>query len=93
MVQLDTIKKLSKELPQRDIALAEKFIKNRDFESLLEIVKSDIYLVNKNKQLEQPKEKFLNIDLEKLMELEGMIREYMSYIFIPDNSEDEYWYD
>ena len=36
------IKANSKKLPEKDIKYADKFILNRDWESLLEIVESDI---------------------------------------------------
>ena len=59
-----------------------------EFDKLLEIVESDIYLVQQNSTLENPKEKFLNIDLEKLYELKVAIEEYMSFLEVPDNSDD-----
>jgi hypothetical protein len=74
------MKVLSKELPEKDSNLAEKFINNREFNKLLEIVVSDIYLVQHNAMAETPKEKFLSIDLDKLIELELLIREYLSEI-------------
>jgi len=43
------IKANSKKLPEKDIKYADKFIANRDFESLLEIVESDIVKLNKKR--------------------------------------------
>lgn len=80
-----------KELPKKDAVLAEKFIEDREFEKLLEIVESDIYMVQQNELLAQPKEKFSNINLDKLVQLKGAIDEYMSYLVVPDNSEDIDW--
>lgn len=85
---LNKIKRLAKSLPESDIKFAERYIKSREFDKLLEIVESDIYLVQQNSTLENPKEKFLNIDLEKLYELKVAIEEYMSFLEVPDNSDD-----
>ena len=88
---LNKIRRLSKSLPEGDIKFAEKYIASREFDKLLEIVKSDIYLVQKNELLEHPKEKFANIDLEELYDLKEAIDEYMSFLEVPDNSDDDDW--
>nr|DAH01948.1 MAG TPA: hypothetical protein [Crassvirales sp.] len=88
---LDKIRRLSKSLPERDIKFAEKYIASREFDKLLEIVESDIYMVQQNELLEHPKEKFANINLEELLELRGAIDEYMSFLEVPDNSDDDSW--
>lgn len=85
---LSKIKRLSKELPERDIKLAESFIAKRDFEKLLEIVVSDIYLVQQNNLSENPKEKYLNIDVDKLLELKVEIEEYVSLLDTTFDSDD-----
>lgn len=90
---LMTIKELAKELPGKDAALAERFIANREFEKLLEIVESDIYIVKKNESLEHPKEKYLNVDLEKLIELKWAVEEYLSFITVPNSEIDDWRYD
>ena len=88
---LDKIRRLSKSLPERDIKFAEKYIASREFDKLLEIVESDIYMVQQNELLEHSKEKFANINLEELLELRGAIDEYMSFLEVPDNSDDDSW--
>ena len=88
---LDKIRRLSKSLPEGDIKFAEKYIASREFDKLLEIVESDIYLVQQNESLEPPKEKFANIDLEELLELRDAVDEYMSFLEVPDNSNDDDW--
>ena len=88
---LNKIRRLSKSLPEGDIKFAEKYIASREFDKLLEIVESDIYLVQKNELLEHPKEKFANIDLEELYDLKEAIDEYMSFLEVPDNSDDDNW--
>lgn len=88
---LNKIRRLSKSLPEGDIKFAEKYIAGREFDKLLEIVESDIYLVQQNQLLENPKEKYANIDLEELLELKDAVDEYMSFLEIPDNSDDDDW--
>ena len=88
---LDKIRRLSRSLPEGDIKFAEKYIASREFDNLLEIVESDIYLVQQNELLEHPKEKFANIDLEELWELRCAVDEYMSFLEVPDNSDDDDW--
>lgn len=88
---LNKIRRLSKSLPEGDIKFAEKYIASREFDKLLEIVESDIYLVQKNELLEHPKEKFANINLEELYDLKEAIDEYMSFLEVPDNSDDDDW--
>lgn len=88
---LNKIRRLSKSLPAKDSELAIKFIESREFDKLLEIVESDIYLVHQNELLEHPKEKFANINLEELIELKGALEEYMSFLEVPDNSDDDSW--
>lgn len=83
------IKKLSNKLPKDDIKFAEKYIADREFEKLLEIVESDIYLVQQNELLEIPKEKYIDIDLKELVELRSVIEEYLSFLEVPNNSEDD----
>lgn len=88
---LNKIRRLSKSLPEDDIKFAEKYIASREFDKLLEIVESDIYLVQQNTLLETPKEKYANINLEELLELKDAVDEYMSFLEVPDNSDDDDW--
>lgn len=88
---LNKIRRLSKSLPEGDIKFAEKYIASREFDKLLEIVESDIYLVQQNALLETPKEKYANINLEELLELKDAVDEYMSFLEVPDNSDDNDW--
>ena len=88
---LDKIRRLSRSLPKSDIKFAEKYIANREFDKLLEIVESDIYLVQQNESLEHPNEKFVNIDLEELFDLRNAVDEYMSFLEVPNNSDNDDW--
>lgn len=88
---LDKIRRLSKSLPEGDIKFAEKYIESREFDKLLEIVESDICMVQQNKLVEHPKEKFANVNLEELLRLRGVVDEYMSFLEIPDSSDNDDW--
>lgn len=91
---LNKIRRLSKSLPEGDIKFAEKYIASREFDKLLEIVESDIYLVQQNTLLETPKEKYANINLEELLKLKDAVDEYISFLEVPDNSDyDDWMYD
>jgi hypothetical protein len=79
-------------LPSKDYELCKKFLKNRDFNSLLEIVNSNIYLIRENQQKEEPNEKYINLDLDGIIELSGLITEYKGMIE-PDDVFDEESYE
>lgn len=48
-------------------------------------------MVQQNKLVEHPKEKFANINLEELLRLRGAVDEYMSFLEIPDSSDNDNW--
>lgn len=82
---LKTIQQLIPTLPLKDYHLARKFLENRDFQSLLEIVDSDIYKAEKSRpdNDEEPNDYIIS-----LTELREQLLTYMSYLDIPDNSND-----
>ena len=84
MASVQQIKKLIPNLPEKDAVLALKFLDKRDFESILELVESDLYKLRKTYKEEEPNEQEIS-----LVELKGELITYMSYLEIPDNS-DEY---
>lgn len=83
---LDKIKRLSRNLPKNDIKYADKYIESREFDKLLEIVESDIYLVQ-NSDPENPK--YNNVDFDKLIELADSLDSYIAFT-LPDNPDYEY---
>lgn len=87
---IQKIQKLIPQLPNRDIKIAYKLLDSRNFESLLELVNSDIYLVKKNQDAEVIKEEYRNIDLDSIIQLKLDLTDYMSYLDIPseDNLDD-----
>lgn len=76
-------------LPQKDAKIANKLLSERKFESLLEIIDSDIYLVRKDQLKETPKEEYVNINLENILQLRSELSEYMSYLVLPDDELDD----
>lgn len=62
-----------------------KYLEKRDFQSILEIVESDIYKAEKASygRLEDVPDDYI----EALIEMRGELMTYMSYLDIPDNSD------
>lgn len=83
MNPLRRIKELIPALPAKDAKLCTDYINKRDFESVLEIVESDIYKAKRNNTEELPDDY-----ISDLIELKGELITYMSYLYIPDSSED-----
>ena len=88
--QIESIRRLIRELPKNDDLLGLKFLNNRNFQSLLELVNSDIYLVQVEQDKEEPRDKYKNINIDSLLELKAEILEYMSYIDIPNEYYEEF---
>ena len=86
---IQKIQTLLPSLPQKDVKIANKLLSERKFESLLEIIDSDIYLVRKDQLKETPKEEYVNINLENLLQLRSELSEYMSYLVLPDDELDD----
>lgn len=74
-------------LPQKDAQLAEKFLNERNFQGILELVESDLYKARKKSSVEEESSEYE----VKLMKLMVELQTYMSYLDVPDNS-DEYDY-
>lgn len=81
---LERMRRLIPILPGKDAKLCEDYLNQRNFEVVLEIVKSDIYKARKKKSDELPDDY-----ISTLIELEGELVSYMSILEVPDNS-DEY---
>ena len=73
----ERIVKLVPQLPAKDIPIAERLIKGRDFCSLKELVDSAIYKVKKSQRSLEPKEEYKNIDLEELSRLKSEVDSYL----------------
>ena len=73
----ERIVKLVPQLPAKDIPIAGRLIKGRDFCSLKELIDSAIYKVKKSQKSLEPKEEYKNIDLEELSRLKSEVDSYL----------------
>lgn len=80
MTQLEKIKSLTKELPQKDRELSSKFITTRDFRSLWELVHSCLIRIRRNGLKENPNPKYQELNVEKLQTLEAEVSNYLSQL-------------
>lgn len=71
-------------LPHKDEELCNQFFANRNFEELLEIAKSCLIMKRRDMRKEVHKEKWENIDVDKLEQLVLDIKEYTSYLDISE---------
>ena len=79
------MKALMCSLPERDIPLGHKFLKERDFDSLKELIDSAIYKVRKSLKSDNPKEEYLKVNLEDLSRLKSEVDMYIVQWGIPDD--------
>ena len=91
--QIETIRRLIVYLPKRDIQLGYKFLNRRDFDSLKELIDSAIYKVEKNLASENPKDEYINLDLDMMNELQQEVYLYAINLQLPDNEDDYNNYD
>jgi len=75
---VQTMRRLLPSLPEKDIAIGNKFLANRDFESLQELVDSAIVKVKRDRSKETPK--YGDIDLADLERLSGIVSDYTSQL-------------
>lgn len=73
----DKMKKLIKFLPTKDIPIAEKLLKEREFFSLKELVDSAIERVKRNLTKESPNPDYTDIDTDELETLSNIIARYL----------------
>lgn len=78
---LITIKKLIEKLPLKDIPIAERFISERNFPMLQELVDSALYKINKNLTSENPKEEYKSLDVDAIEELAVKLDEYIISVY------------
>lgn len=91
MITVDSIRELIYSLPKSDIQYCINFLSNRDFDSLLEIIDSDIYKINKNLDSDIPKKEYLELDADKINRLKSEVVNYMANLDLSnlDNNNDE----
>ena len=75
-------------LPPKDVELCNQFLRNRQFENLLEIVESCLIMKKRDDYKDVHKDKWLNVDRGQLEQLTLDVREYTSYLDLSDISND-----
>lgn len=85
---LKKIEKLIPILPEKDAKLADKFLKGRNFQGILELVESDMYKARKVNNDEEVLTKYE----ESLLELKAELLSYMSYTDFSDDIDDYNYY-
>lgn len=83
MGNLKRMKTLLNALPEKDRTICLEYLKQRDFEAIWEIVKSDIYKTRKNRIDNIP-----DTYESELIELECELISYMSVLDISDDYND-----
>ena len=82
---VERMKALMDSLPERDIPLGHKFLNERDFDSLKELVDSAIYKVKKSLKSDNPKEEYRKVNLEDLNMLKSKVDMYIIQLEIPED--------
>ena len=75
---IERIKSLIPSLPEKDVDLGYKFLEKRDFESLNDLVSSAVYKVKKNLRTSNPKEEYVNLNMDSLEKLQYEVQDYYS---------------
>ena len=82
---VERMKALMCSLPERDIPLGHKFLNERDFDSLKELIDSAIYKVRRSLKSDKPKEEYLKVNLEDLSRLKSEVDMYIVQLEIPED--------
>jgi hypothetical protein len=82
---VERIQALIGSLPERDIPLGYKFLSERNFDSLKELIDSAIYKVRKSLKSDNPKEEYLKVNLEDLSGLKFEVDMYIAQLEIPED--------
>lgn len=80
---LKRVKELIPVLPDKDAKICTDYLNKRNFEAVLEIVKSDIYKAGKESPYEL-QDDYISL----LTELESELVNYISMLEVPGNSDD-----
>ena len=89
---LEKIKSLIQYLPKDDIKFAEKFLQERDYESLKDLTWSALERLNKAHQMAVLPKKYIDVDVDKVRELAVICWNYYYFLF-PEELEELDSYD
>jgi hypothetical protein len=87
LVTVDDISKLLIYLPGKDFGIGSRFLGERKFEELLELVES---CIKQYKRSSVYREKYPDFDMEKMMEFRSIIQEYCRFLYIEDEIEEDF---
>lgn len=90
---LENIKSLIPYLPKGDIKFANKFLEERNYESLKELTWSALQRLEKAYKKEVLPDKYKDIDIEKVRDLAVECWDYYYFLFPEELEEDEEQYD
>lgn len=85
---LQRIKKLIPSLPKDDIPYAEKFLKERNYEALMELTLSSYQRLEKASKREKLPEKYVGVDIELVQQLAIECSDYY-YLLYPEDLVDD----
>ena len=85
----EIIKSLLGCLPAKDLKLASKFLNERRFDSLKELVDSDVYILSKKTKSSDFATQEMIDNLEKIRMLKTEVDEYYSLLYPEEIYEDE----
>lgn len=81
---LTDIERLIYALPTKDIELANKFIRERNFEFLQDLVNSAVYKVKRAKIIGDVSSPLMSVDIDNLLSLKSMVDIYCTRLGIYD---------
>ena len=86
---LKNIKKFINYLPSKDVQIGFKFLEQRDFDKLKELVDSALIRIKRNLRTDNPKQEYLNIDLDSLNILKAEVDIYVFQLNLPEIEEND----
>ena len=86
---LKNIKKFINYLPSKDVQIGFKFLEQRDFDKLKELVDSALIRTKRNLRELYPKQEYLNIDLYSLNILKAEVDIYVFQLNLPEIEEND----
>lgn len=84
---LKNIKKFINYLPSKDVQIGFKFLEQRDFDKLKELVDSALIRTKRNLREPYPKQEYLNVDLDSLNILKAEVDVYVFQLNLPEIEE------
>lgn len=84
---LKNIKKFINYLPSKDVQVGFKFLEQRDFDKLKELVDSALIRTKRNLKTDNPKQEYLNVDLDSLNILKAEVDIYVFQLNLPEQEE------